>query len=428
MVTQLLQLLRSFVIYFFAPGVRFYIGVLSIKSRLKAFGKPNRLIFEEPYKGQKVVVMALYQKGQLRPDVVRFLRHAKAQDLYVIAVNTLKLENPDEITDLVDCYYEKPNFGRDFSSYKVGFLHVFKNKIHESCERLMMVNDSVYFTDERSPKFISDMMETTYEVLGSTENFDIEYHLGSFCIAMNQSILLKSKFINYWKSYKLSDVRPTVIKRGELALSKTIKKVMKNPSKLTALYSAGRFFETIEADPNELNFVLRNARVSDVFAWKRVDAMHIAALYRETYLKSALDIDPDSKNVTIDMNDNQYLTKWQIRSLDDIKTFLSEAYLKDGQVPDESTLYELALKEVGESFMSGSQIHQNAAVLLSHGLPIVKLDGLYRGIFDLADVYRITKQLPPAEGRELRALLISRPYGRRYFVGWRQVAFERGYL
>lgn len=423
----MLRIIRAFIILLLSPSVRIYIGFLSFKNRLKTLGKPTKKHFEKSYDGQNIMVLALYQKGRLRPDTVRLLQHAKTQNIYVIAVNTLKLKDPDSITDLVDCYYEKPNFGRDFSSYQTGFLHVFNNRMHEGCPRLMMINDSIFFSDERMPKFLQDMMDTKYEVLGSTENFDIEYHLGSFCIAMSQSILRHPKFQRYWRSYRLSDVRPTVIKRGELALSKLLKSVMQNPSELTALYSAHRFFETVEPDEKMIDFVIRNARASGVFAWKRVDPRQIAKSYRESYLEGLLDREEETQ-ISLDIADTDQLKNWQLRSLKDIETYLTDSLLVGGQKIDKLALHEAALKEIIESFMSGSQIHQNAAVLLNMGLPIVKLDGLYRGIFDMSDVYRVTQLLPEEEGMELRALLMSRPYGRRYYVGWRQVAFERGYI
>ncbi len=424
MTEVLKNVLRTIQVFFFSFPVRVLIGLISLRKQFETWGKPTVLHFEQPYEGQKIMLLALYEKGELRPDVMRLLKHAKDEGLYVIAVNTLRLTEPAALKELIDCYYEKPNFGRDFSSYKVGFLHVFKRGLSDSCPRLMMINDSIYFSDDRMRGFLSDMMRTDLEVLGSTENFDIEYHLGSFCLAVNQSILLNKKFQNYWKNYRLSDVRPTVIKRGELALSRVLKSVMRNPSELTALYSAHRFYETVEKDPNLFDFVLKNARASTVFAWKRVDAQGIAQRYVDTYLRGAL----DPETVSIEVNHDSATDMWQLRSLDDVKTYLHEALLFDGQVVDDGALYEVALKEVIDSFVSGSQIHQNAALLLKLGLPIVKLDGLYRGIFDMADVYRVTDLLDEPERAELRALLMSRPYGRRYFTGWRQVAFERGYI
>ena len=57
----------------------------------------------------------------------------------------------------------------------------------------------------------------------------------------------------------------------------------------------------------------------------------------------------------------------------------------------------------------GSQIHQNAAALLDLGLAIVKLDGMYRGMFNAADVRKICRLLSPGDGRALERLLLSGP-------------------
>lgn len=78
--------------------------------------------------------------------------------------------------------------------------------------------------------------------------------------------------------------------------------------------------------------------------------------------------------------------------------------------------------------MSGSQIHQNASILIKIGLPIIKLDGLYRGIFSYEDMGRICSMLKSDEGKELGDLLIARPYGGRYLTGWKRAAFEAGLL
>jgi len=78
--------------------------------------------------------------------------------------------------------------------------------------------------------------------------------------------------------------------------------------------------------------------------------------------------------------------------------------------------------------MLGSQIHQNAAVLLEIGLPIIKLDGLYRGMFNNYDVLRLQKKLNETEARELSALLLDRPYGGQMLYGWKRAAFLRGLI
>ena len=80
------------------------------------------------------------------------------------------------------------------------------------------------------------------------------------------------------------------------------------------------------------------------------------------------------------------------------------------------------------NFVRGSHIHQNAAALLDLGLAIVKLDGMYRGMFSPADVRKICALLTPEDGRRIERLLLSRPYGEHNLRGLRRAAFRQGLL
>lgn len=209
--------------------------------RVQSYGKSPKIHFQKEYDGRPILLFAVYQKGTLRPDCVRMLQAARENGMYIVAVNTLRLTEPEQLSDLVDCYIEKFNFGRDFSSYKTGFLHIFQNAWHEKCPRLVMINDSVFFARDRISKFFDDLLTSEVEVLGSTENYEIEYHLGSFCIAMCGSILRQKRFQSYWRKYYLSDIRPVVIYRGEMKLSRTLKKCASSEAQFQALYSTFRF-------------------------------------------------------------------------------------------------------------------------------------------------------------------------------------------
>lgn len=203
------------------PAARMIVACQSGLQRIKTINEKQVVHIEREYKDQPIILLALYQKGRLRPDIMRLLHVAKAQGLYVIGVNTLKLKDPDALRGLVDCYIERPNFGRDFGSYKSGFLHVFSRKWDKTCPRLIMLNDSVFYSTRGLEKFINDLSTSDVEVLGGTENYEIEYHLGSFCISMAQSVLRSARLKSYWNSYRLTDVRPVVIKQGEMRLSRT---------------------------------------------------------------------------------------------------------------------------------------------------------------------------------------------------------------
>jgi len=406
------------------PMARIIVGTQSQLQRAKVMGKVPKVHFEAPYDGQRIMLLALYQKGRLRPDILRLLETAKARGLYVLAVNTLKLQDPGALKGLVDCYIERPNFGRDFGSYKTGFLHLYDRGWEATCPRLLMVNDSVYFSQARLPDFLEDMFSSDVEVLGSTENFDIEHHMGSFCIAFSASILRDDRFQAYWSGYRLSDVRPIVIKRGELKLSKVLKRCATSPDQFAALYSAARYIEAIKRDRELLDFAIANVRTSKIFAWKRASLKNVAVEFRERF--AIRKEDPGQFTKGVEVASHEYFEEVYLKDFDSLRNYMSEV-LKNDEINVED-LHKLVVAELAEGFLSGSQIHQNAGILVKTGLPIIKNDGLYRGIFSLEDINRISALLEEHEATELSTLLVSRPYGGRYLTGWRRAAFEAGLI
>jgi len=410
------------------------VGSQSVLSGVRAARHKPIVRFEKPY-GQaegdasgvapvpRIVLVALYQKGVLRPDVVRLLRAAKAAGHYVLAVNTLKLKDPKDISSFVDCYVERPNFGRDFGSYKTGFLHIFRRGWQERCPRLLMLNDSVFYTEERLEKFLDDMMSSDVEVLGSTENFEIEYHLGSFCIAMSGTILRNPKLAKYWRSYRNSDVRPLVIRRGEMGLTKALKRCVTSPDQFRALYGSERFLNDLLVDHSLTDFAIRNSRTSDLVGWKpltwnavieHLQLRFIVPIHRTE------DVDFNIETTLRDINEYAF-----VHGYDDLFALLGR-HLTPGSEIDPTKIADVVRAVLAEVFMQGSQIHQNAATLLRMGLPFVKLDGLYRGAFNIYDMVNVTSQMTAEEAGELRQLLLVRPYGGATLRGWKRAAFMRG--
>lgn len=416
------------------PATRLIVTYQSERNRIKTLFKKPRTLFEGKYNGEKVILLALYQKGKLRPDVERFAKACKDAGHYVMGVNTLRLSNPDQYREILDCYIERPNFGRDFGSYKTGFLHFFKNSHFDSCERLMMVNDSVFFTNERTPKFISDMMNSNIEVLGSTENFDIEYHLGSFCISISRKVFQKEKFKNYWKGYILSDLRPAVIKRGEMMLSKTLKSCASSPSQFTALYSGVNYLEILTVDDEMIDFSFENSRRSKINPWKTASIKDVAKNLVEKYFARESDLSDTAntnKRSVMMYGQQEKIEKIQdeLKFLGDIRSlsrFISEIGALDHF--DERKLKSALIQECASSFFTGSHIHQSPVILLKMGLPIIKNDGVYRGLLSFEDILKLSQLLDSEESKEMQDLLLSRPFGGNHLEGWKRAAFNLGYL
>ncbi len=408
------------------PNARVIVGAMSEYQRIKTLGQSPKIHWESPYAGQPILLLALYQKGQLRPDLIRLLTAARAQGLYVLGVNTLKLKNPASVEGLIDCYIERPNFGRDFGSYKTGFLHLYARRWENTCPRLLMLNDSVYYSTRGLDQFLTDLTTSPTEVLGATENYEIEYPLGSFTISMAQSVLKAPRLRKYWRRYFLTDVRPTVIKRGEMKLSKTLKRCVSMPGQFRALYSSDRFLNEVKDNPPLQDLVIKDSRTGSYSPGPRFGVQTVTKLLAGRFITRRYSVD-DKVEINVDTPVKDLNEELLITDREDFARYLLR------NVQGETTNFDEILNDslaavASEIFMQGSQIHQNAIILLDIGVPIIKLDGLYRGAFNNYDILRLQKKLPDIEARELSALLLERPYGGQVLYGWKRAAFARGLI
>lgn len=411
--------------FFLFKFIRLYLVFFSEIRRIRIGYIQPKVFYENPYGGKKILIIALYQKGELRPDIVRFLNIAKSADLYIIAINTQKLLLPDQYRKNIDCYIEKPNFGRDFGSYKTGFLHVYNRGWSQDCPRVLMANDSVFYSSARLPKFVSDMMNDNMEVMGSTENYEIEHHLGSFCIAISGKILVNTEFERFWRKYRLSDVRPSVIYHGEMALSQTLRKCVSKPTELSALYGTARYSFAIRSNDDLLTFSIRNARTSNRVQWRRFSVSNILDRYKKFFLFKKFDY---SGKINIEGNDYQgALEYFRINSTDDLYEFFQEIVSNKSEI-DKNNIKLMLASELTEIFMAASQIHQNQTILLYMGLPIIKLDGLYRGMFNISDINKMVTLINSDESEELLKILLARPCGIDTLNGFKLRAFLHGLI
>lgn len=405
------------------PAIRAALGLKSEIDRVRSWSVPTVVHFETAPEGRPILLLALYQKGRLRPDILRLLDAAAEAGFCVIAVNTLKLSDPASLRDRIGTYVERPNYGRDFGSYRAGFLHLYARGWDHDCPRIVMLNDSVFYSAAALPAFLAAMRDTPAEVMGATENYEINYHLGSFAISMAGGILRHPRIRRYWERYLATDVRPVVIARGEMKLSRTLRRAVSSEDEMTALFNARRFLERATDDPAFLDGAMRNSCVSTLIGWKRWQPSEFIADFVDQYTVQRLPL--DRLDIGIEGSPERVAERYAIGSASEIVSYL-KLDLSAGSQLDEGLVRSTLASRLAEVFLSGSQIHRNAAILLMMGLPIVKLDGLYRGAFAMEDVQAICRQLPPGEAAELRRLLLARPFGGEVLFGWRRMAFMRG--
>jgi hypothetical protein len=404
------------------PSVVFYLRVLNIINKIKwAFSLNKKIINSSEY-ANKIALIALFEKGQLRNDIKNLIESLKDKGFYVVGINTLKLDN--ECTSFFDTYIQRYNYGRDFGSYKLGFLEIFKiikkNKISPS---VLMLNDSVFYSYKNINSFIEKMADNNFEITGATENYEIEHHIGSFCINFSSKIVQNKKFIKYWKSYKLSDMRPTVIKKGEMGLSKIIKKCVSSPDQINILYSINKFIDFIKNNEEILLDIFKYSRKSNLTGWEVLD---INKIHKQvlSYIKNSTQFGfTDNKESKLDID----IIDIKLRGISNFNDYMS--YLQANNVNLGEDLIKRVFKQnLFLTFVSGSQIHQNYGLNYIMGCGILKNDAIYRGMYDYQDLVNMEMYLDPKDYHEYKEILLRQQFGESTLIGWKRVAFNHGYI
>ena len=211
------------------------------------FHKNKKTTFNE-YSHRNFVLLVLFEKGKIRDDILNLMHVLKKNDCFISVVNSKKID-PSYINDhkqYIDSYIERFNYGRDFGSYKCGMLDFYQNYNEININKFLILNDSIFYAKKNLERFIEQMLNTNQEVLGITENHDIEYHLGSFFLSLEEKIVNDKNIRSYWKNYKLTDYRKQVVKLGEMGFNKALKKSVTKDDGISALYNTNKFINFLD--------------------------------------------------------------------------------------------------------------------------------------------------------------------------------------
>lgn len=412
-----------------------YYGLLSLRDSIKT-KKYNNIKIQKEYNGGKVMLLALYEKKQLRNDTLELLKAARKENVFVIAVNTLKLEQVNYPSDLVDVYIERDNYGRDFGSYKSGMSYFIDKKMDATCERLLIINDSVFFSKLGLDEFIHTLFNSEIEVLGSTENSQHSHHLGSFCISVAGKITREDKFKAFWQDYKLSNVRPLVIKRGEFGLSKVLKSLTSSEQHFKSLYNVSFMEKKLSTDHDFLadyyyyrregESSWHNKSVTSIVEKDEVLLSYYNAYVTEKEMEPRALLASSVETNTFLRNDGS--KKKEVDTLDYLTVV---EFLKSNN--DTSSRYALQFRQrlIGiylNEFTLGSQIHINCLALHHCGLPIIKLDLIFRCVCNINDIIKLRDQLHESQQEEFMTLMLSRLCGDKFLVGINRLAYQFGIL
>ena len=138
------------------------------------------------------------------------------------------------------------NFGRDFAAYQVGFEYLNKRNLLKDCQRLLFVNDSMYYYPD-TKHLIKDFSENHAPWVTMFSSHEFELHAQSFFQEFSRDIFLRRSFIDFWQTYMPSDLRRSNILKGEIAFSRVVKELGFLPNAIVSLEKVYSLF-----NPNEI--------------------------------------------------------------------------------------------------------------------------------------------------------------------------------
>lgn len=361
-------------------------GLLVEDARARAIERQHGdVVHTERYaetEGGIFCVFILYQPRGMAAHVVRALAALAARGVRIVAVSNGELSPADIalIQPHLHTLIVRRNVGRDFGGYRRGVLHVLDT--HQP-ERLLLLNDSVYYARRGLDAFFAALCGTQ-PFIGACENYERNHHVGSYALSFGPTVLADPRFRQFWQDYRSTEIRPRVIKQGEIALSTLVMRRMGVKPHL--IYSMHRLEKALAAAPWP-ELVQSAARLPRGYGGHNP----LRRLVR------------DATQVA---TEKAPLTR---------KALIDNASFTMGVEPpvlqrEASAQYRREMERDMLAFVfRGSQIHWGALLFTQYlDMPIIKLDLLLRSIYEVGELSAFAPYLDEAEYAEFHAMLIAR--------------------
>ncbi len=204
--------------------------IATLKQRLKTFlhYRITKRFFQytilrrfEKLSNNGVAIVALYPRAGIHDSVMRLIESLIDSNYSVIVVMNESNLAEDWIVSLSKKPIEilrRPNIGRDFGAYKIGFIHAEKNGYLLESERLLFANDSVVY-GPLSMTFLQSMLKLERPWHSMFVNYQFHTHAQSFFQVFRKEVFTHPAFSAFWAQYYPSELRHHAINFGEVHLS-----------------------------------------------------------------------------------------------------------------------------------------------------------------------------------------------------------------
>ncbi len=157
--------------------------------------------------------------NQIDPHVEYYLRELAKSDCEIIFVTTSSDLNESErhkISSYCRKIIIKQNRGRDFGAFKCGILAVKNLEIYD---KVIFANDSVYGPFYDLKKLINFGDTEKLNMWGSTDSWEKKYHIQSYFVVFDKSIIRDPRFFQYWMNVAYVKSRQSTVEFYEIGMS-----------------------------------------------------------------------------------------------------------------------------------------------------------------------------------------------------------------
>lgn len=173
-----------------------------------------------------VAIFLIFQPHEIAESVIETCVYLRRQGYACVLVSNGELTEPERnrVSGFVSHVIVRPNFGYDFGGYQEAVLWLRQSAIQ--LEKLLLMNDSVWFPVIRNCTFLSDMEKAGADVVGAlsaqrgrSQRHQRQLFYASFMILFSGKVWRSSEFEDFWINYRQTSSKPRTIRSGERKLS-----------------------------------------------------------------------------------------------------------------------------------------------------------------------------------------------------------------
>ena len=168
-----------------------------------------------------LMIFVNYENEYLSFSIKNLIRSIKFLNIDLIVVSNDKIKNKDLLFLKKNTYkiIMRENIGQCFGGYKDAIL----SENIRLYKKLILANDSMFFFNHKLlSKLISKLININKKFVTINLNY-VNFHAQSFFLIFDMTITKKKYFLDFWEKYKVTNIRPLVIKYGEEKLTKLLK-------------------------------------------------------------------------------------------------------------------------------------------------------------------------------------------------------------